>query len=282
MRTRIGTLTALAAALVALPACNNPVYFEGFEQLVIDGSVETEHPQIGAWVQTEYWLDFAAPTAAELEELQPAGSEPADMIPWVQRGAYDFSVQWRLENTSDEEIEAWVTLDGATEFFDWNPIAMYGIGGGEDAEELPFPSLLGFTPRHLAPGEVVQGEFREDDTIEAALDLDVLTRFCGGPFAVIHNRSEVSDAGMSAFPADAAVAGFVLVRLTLAADGPATLDYSIRVRDDDDVLFDAANDDARYEVEPEPYVPAGIATVPAGADDPSTTSAYCMTGDDMG
>jgi hypothetical protein len=277
------------AGLLMLAGCNNPAYFDGFETLRLDadaiaaaqmeGSMTAGPPDIGACVQTEYWIDYGEPTAAELAELQPEGAEPADVTPWIQRDDLDLSVTWTLTNDSDATVRAWVTLDGATEFYDWNPIAMYGIGGGEDAEELAFPSLLGYFPRVLEAGEVMHGEFREDDMSEAAYDLDTLTRFCGGPFAVLNNRSEADPRGTEAVPDDAVIAGPAMLRLTLGGDGPMHLEYAIRVRDDEGVLFDRRVDDRRYEVAPEPYVPAGLAVVMAGSTDPSTVTAFCGGGD---
>lgn len=287
MRTRRSSCCTFALCLLA--GCNDPAYFEGFETLRLDadaiaasqaeGSMTAGPPEIGAYVQTEYWIDYGEPTAAELAELQPAGAEPADAIPWIRRDALDISVTWTLTNDSDERVRAWVALDGATEFYDWNPIAMYGIGGGEDAEELAFPSLLGYFPRILEPAQVMHGEFREDDMSEAAYDLDVLTRFCGGPFAVLNNRSEADPRGTEALPADAIIAGPVMLRLTLGGDGPMHLDYSIRVRDRDGVLFDRRADDRRYEVTPQQYVPTGLAVVPAGEADPSTVTTFCGGGE---
>jgi hypothetical protein len=274
---------ALGALLLLVPAaaCDDVAYFQGFETLRIGADELAEgapaHPTYGAYLQTEYHLDYGAPTPAELAALQPEGSEPAGQRPFVTADALEIAIQWTLRNESDEAITAFVLLDGANEFFDWNPILLYGLAGGDAADELPFPSLLGVTPIELAPRQVLRREFREDDLREAMFDLDVLTRFCGGPFAVLFNRSEVSDAGLGAVPPAAEIAGMTMLRLTLAASGPASLDYAIRVRDRDGVLFDASEDTIRYETQPTPYVPAGFANVPAGGVDPGVTSELCGT-----
>lgn len=275
----------LTLALTAAGGCNNPAFFEGFETLMLDDaaiaaaaaddSMTAGPPNIGAYVQTEYWIDYGAPTDAELMARQPAGLDPVDMIPWIERGDLEISVAWTVTNLSDQPVQAWITLDGATEFYDWNPIALYGLGGGEDADELAFPSLLGFYPRELAPNEVRSGEFREDDLDEAMYDLDVLTRFCGGPFAVLNNRSEADPRGTEAVPPDAVIAGPAMLRLTLGGAGPMSLEYSLRVREREGVLFDPVRDDVRYETMPQEYVPGGLAVVPAGQMDPATVSAYC-------
>ncbi len=275
----------LLVPLVAGAGCNNPAFYDGFETLILDDatiaaaaaedSMTAGPPDIGAYVQTEYWIDYAEPTMAELMAIQPAGADPVDMLPWIERGDLEISVSWTVTNESDQPVRAWVTLDGATEFYDWNPIELYGLGGGEDADELAFPSLLGYFPRNLEPNEVRSGEFREDDLAEAMYDLDVLTRFCGGPFAVLNNRSEADPRGTEAVPPDAVIAGPAMLRLTLGGDGPLSLEYSLRIREREGVLFDPVRDDRRYEPMPEDYVPAGVAVVMAGQMDPGTLSDYC-------
>ena len=265
--------TTPCALILAAAACAPPTgYYEGFAPLELraeDIDPETAHPVVGNFVQQEYYLDFRAPAPDELAELRPDGSTPMEQIPWIRRDDVELSVRYRLENRSDAPIRAFVLVDGATEFFDWNPIGFFGMGGGEDANEVPFPSLLGFFPLSLEPGEVREGEFREDDLREAMLDLDVLTRFCGGPFALLYNRSEVDPVGMEEVPEGAVFAGMGMVRMTLGATGPARLDYAIRVRDRSSRLFDANADNLRYDFVPEPFVPAALAGTMGATMDPN-------------
>lgn len=285
---RVPKLLPLALPLVAGvtmgSGCSSdafPSYYDGTAPLVVDGNVQNPipHPIIGPYVQTEYWLDYEGPTEAELAELGHDG-EPADATPWVQRDDIEISVSWSLTNDSDQPIRAWLLLDGATEFFDWNPVALYGLGGGEEADEVPFPSLLGFFPRELEGGQTLRGEYREDDMREAMYDLDVMSRYCGGPLAVLYNRSEVDPIGTTQVPPDAVPAGMAMIRLTLGSNGPATLEYAIRVRDRAGIVYDDFRDEGlRYDPQPEPYVPAGFAQVPADQIDPSTTSEFCGTAD---
>jgi len=273
----IGPLVLAAASLLA--ACNNPAFYPGATRIVIDADAlaaaqgeeaTSANPTIGAYGQAEYWLDFRPPSTAELAELQPAGATPAEQIPWVRRDELTISVPWTLTNRSDAPMRAWVLLDGATEFYDYNPIAMYGQAGGAEEDEIQFPSLLGFTPIMVGPNEVVRGEFREDDMREAMYDLDVLSRFCGGPLAVLYHRSEADPIGTEGVPDDAVIAGMVLLRLTLGTDQPSTLEYSVRLRESEDIIFDSARDERRYEVMPEPYAIAGGAAGGSGGSDGAT------------
>ena len=218
-------------------------------------------------------------TDADFASLGDVDGEPSVQNPWIKADDIDIAVEWTLTNDTDQPLTAWVMLDGASEFYDWNPVEMYGMAGGEDGDEIAFPSLLGFTPLRLEPNEVMRGEFREDDIREAMYDLDVLTRFCGGPLALLYNRSEVDPVGTEYVPDDAVIAGFYMMRLTLGTNGPAHLEYGLRIRDRAEVLYDA-NDpdyDTRYEAEPEDYIPAGFAAPIDGMmADPGVMSEYCM------
>jgi hypothetical protein len=214
----------------------------------------TGNPTIGAYVQGEYWLDFRDPSADELAELQPMGSMPAEQTPWVRAEDLTISVTWKVTNETDAPLTAWVLLDGATEFYDYDPISTFGAAGGEDEDEVQYPSLLGFTPRKVAPGQVLEGEFREDDLREAMYDLDVITRFCGGPLAVLNHRHEADPIGTDAVPSDAVLAAAVMLRLTLGASGPASLEYGVRLRQSEAKIYDSARDERRYETEPEAYM----------------------------
>ncbi len=264
--------TGLACTLVGT-GCNNPAYYPGATRLVVraadiaaaaeDGAANA-NPTVGAYVQGEYWLDFRDPTDAELAALRPPGSTPMEQDPWVRRDELTISVPWTLTNDSDQPLRAWVTLDGATEFYDYNPIAGFGAAGGEEEEEVQFPSLLGFTPIMLEPHEVREGEFREDDLREAMYDLDAVTRFCAGPLAVLNHRHEADPIGTDAVPSDAVLAGAVMLRLTLGASAPASLEYAVRLRESEGIIFDSARDARRYETMPELYVLPSAAAAMAG------------------
>lgn len=271
-RPTLRSIMLLAPLTTALVACNNPAFYEGAQRLRVtsadiaaagEEASMTGNPTIGAYVQSEYWLDFRAPTDAELDALQPAGEPVAELQPWVGAGEITAAIPWTLTNDSDAPITAWVLLDGATEFYDYDPISTYGAAGGDEEDEIQYPSLVGFTPRQLAPNEVLRGEFREDDIREAIYDLDGITRYCAGPLAVLNHRHEADPIGTDVIPDDAPLASAVMLRVTLGASGPATLEYAVRIREAGDKVFDSARDDARYETMPEPYaLPGGGAMAP--------------------
>ncbi len=286
--------TALVASAFALctGACNNPAFYDGAQRLVVRAAdIEaagaedstTGNPTIGAYKQSEYWLDFREPSDADLAQLQPPGSTPSEQTPWIRRDDVTASIPWTLTNDSDAPLTAWVLLDGATEFFDYDPISTYGAAGGAEEDEIQYPSLAGFTPRQLGPGEVVRGEFREDDLREAMYDLDAITRFCAGPLAVLNHRHEADPIGTDVVPDDAVIAAAVMLRITLGASGPATLEYDVRLRESEEKIFDSARDARRFEVMPEPYALPGAAALGGGTSGGDTgADAQCEGGGSTG
>lgn len=289
MSRTLGILIGASLSLAA-GACNNPAFYQGAQRLVVRAAdVEaaaaedstTGNPTIGAYKQSEYWLDFREPTDAQLADLQPAGAMPSEQEPWVRRGDVTASIAWTLTNDSDAPLTAWVLLDGATEFFDYDPISTYGAAGGAEEEEIQYPSLAGFTPRQLGPNEVLRGEFREDDIDEAMYDLDAVTRFCAGPLAVLNHRHEADPLGTDVVPTDAVIAAAVMLRITLGASGPASLEYNVRLREPGEKIFDSARDKRRYEVMPQPYALPSAAAA-AGATSGGSDGAQCEGGGSTG
>lgn len=285
------TVLVASAFVLSAGACNNPAFYDGAQRLVVRAadieaaSAEdstTGNPTIGAYKQSEYWLDFREPSVADLAELQPPGSTPSEQTPWIRRDDVTASISWTLTNDSDAPLTAWVLLDGATEFFDYDPISTYGAAGGAEEDEIQYPSLAGFTPRQLGPGEVLRGEFREDDLREAMYDLDAVTRFCAGPLAVLNHRHEANPIGTDVVPDDAVIAAAVMLRITLGASGPATLEYDVRLRESEDKIFDSARDARRYEVMPEPYALPGAAALGGGTGGGTGADAQCEDGGSTG
>lgn len=124
-----------------------------------------------------------------------------------------------------------ILVNGATEYFAYQPLAF--IDDPEDEE--PPPSLLGDIPIEVPGLATVTGVFREDQVAEASLDLDIITRGGGNPFAALltYNQgvTEFSDpAGGAPIPA-AAFASMVRFDLAFTADRHMVLEYAVRVRD---------------------------------------------------
>jgi hypothetical protein len=105
------------------------------------------------------------------EQLQ--ATMPADVtVPVYRIDMYDLSVEWTLRNLDDKDTSAAVALNAANEDFAWDPTI---IKPASD-EDPPPPSLQGNIPFDVPANAEISGEFTEDQLLEAAIDLDEITR----------------------------------------------------------------------------------------------------------
>jgi len=168
-------------------------------------------------------------------------------VPYVKLGDIEISVEWTITNLEDTEGIAKVELDGANEFFEYDP-DMIVLSLERDAP--PTPGLDGNIPIHVPANGTVSGIFREDQLREASIDLEQITRANVNPFAATLriNKNDTEIIPMLPFdPADPeavpmvdpnaipipreAFASIIRIDLVFAPDRHMTLDYNVRVRD---------------------------------------------------
>jgi hypothetical protein len=111
--------------------------------------------------------DLQKATAA-LQKTMPTGV----MVPTYRLDMYDLSVEWSLKNLDDKPTSARVALNAANEDYAWQPSLIMPASD----ESPPPPSLQGDIPMDVPANAEIQGEFTEDDLLEAAVDLDMITR----------------------------------------------------------------------------------------------------------
>lgn len=107
-------------------------------------------------------------TTADLQKTMPDGV----MVPVYRLDMYDLSVEWVLKNLDDKPTSARVALNAANEDFAWNPALIMPASD----ESPPAPSLQGDIPFDVPANAEIDGEFTEDNLLEAAIDLDQITR----------------------------------------------------------------------------------------------------------
>jgi hypothetical protein len=174
---------------------------------------------------------------------------PADvMVPIYRLDQYDLSVEWTVKNLDDKDGQFKLALNGANEVFAWDPSLIVPA----DDEAPPTPSLAGDIPTDIPAMGQVDGVFREDQLVEAAIDLDQISRANINPFAatLIINKNDPSfqplsvqlppPAGSNMPPMQtptgsavprAAFRQFVRIDLALKTLGPhLTVEYALRVR----------------------------------------------------
>ena len=253
-------LPALAALLVAAGACNpnNPTYFSGPAILQVDGT-GTE-----AVADPPFQLKFRAPTTGDENKRAALGAQLGYEVPSLREDRIHIELRYTVINLGDQPGTFSLRLDGADEFTRYNEDDVALAFTAADQDPVAF-GLIQPTPQTIAPGQAYQGTLREDDFHEASLDLDAMGRWMGSFGSLLINRSEVNPVGLELVnpspPAPADASGWQhLIRPALweltprfNADQPMTFQYLVRVRDDDQRLWE--DGDAQFMPNPTTYMP---------------------------
>lgn len=152
------------------------------------------------------------------------------MVPLVTLPGYNLSLEWTLRNLSDQDGTARIHLNGANEYFAYVPANF--VVDPEDEEEPP--PLAGNIPLEVPAQQTISGVFREDRLVEAAIDLELITRGALNPFTALldhhEETQELMDESGVVIPREA-FAHLVRLDLTLVASEHMVLEYALRVRD---------------------------------------------------
>jgi hypothetical protein len=252
MRTvSVRLFTALGGALaLSLAACaNDPVYIPG--PLAIEAGMADDmgQPTPGtASVQLPIKTETASDRAkrdALAEKLAPIE------VPYVRIGDLEIEVEYTIRNPDNKPGHAIVELNGANEYFAYDPSTIQLAPDDEDAP--PTPGLAGDIPIDIPAGGEVSGILTEDDVREAAIDLDQITRGNFNPFRAtltisknakqfqpmtvlmptVENYMQEPDG--PAIPRDA-FAGLTRIDIVFKPDRQMTMEYNIRIRDQRGIL----------------------------------------------
>lgn len=204
----------------------------------------------------------------ELMNTVEAGIE----VPIYRLEHYDISVEWTVTNLTATMSQFRVDLNGANEAFTYDPSLI--VIDPTDDEAPPTPPLAGNIPIDIGPNATLSGTFREDQLVEAAIDLDQISRGNVNPFRATLTTSRHDDqfqpvtpydyvtmtGGDPTGPAIPSLAWRQLVRVDIVFK-PQTqmrIDYSVRVREHTEVIHDEGLNAPAGEIEvldPAPYVP---------------------------
>jgi hypothetical protein len=224
----------------------------------------------GAEVKATLPLRFRVPTQGESTSRDALGAKLGYEVPWLREDRVHVEIRYTIKNLSTDPDDAGgifsLLVDGASEYarFDFEAVAAAFEAADEDPPPLGLIQIN--NPPILKSGEVYQGIIREDDFHEAAIDLDGMGRFMAPFVSVLINRSEVNPIGLeltpNAPPSDmkpAAPVQWVLPALweitpRFTADRPMSCEFLVRVRDDDNRLWD--NGDDEFVPEPVTFMPA--------------------------
>jgi hypothetical protein len=172
-------------------------------------------------------------------------------VPYVRIGDLEIEVEYTIHNTGNRAGQVLIELNGANEYFAYDPSTIQLAPDEEDAPETP--GLSGNIPIDVPAMGEVSGLFTEDDVREAAIDLDQITRGHFNPFRAtltisknakefqpmsalmpgIENYMQVAEG--PPIPREA-FAGFTRIDLVFKPDRPMTLEYNIRIRDNRGIM----------------------------------------------
>ena len=232
-------LLGSGAAALSVGGChpNDPVYFPADTILQTDG--------MGTEVQETVALKFRVPTASEQADLDKLSGQLGYAVPWLREDRVHIEIRYTVTNLGDQSATFSLFVDGATEFtrFDYQAVAAAFMTAKQQA---PAVGLIQASSHPiLAPGQVFQGTIREDDFHEGSLDLDAMGRFMAPFVSVLINRSEVNPIGLDMVPDHLAPpqqwilpALWELTPRFSSGTQPMTLQFVVRVRDDNQRLWD--------------------------------------------
>lgn len=253
----------LGLGLLLLGACaNDPVYVECPDTptdptclRTIEAGQDDGMGEIVAEAKTRLVLPInpEKPEDAELRAMRTA--ELGVEVPYVKLGDIEVAVEFTITNLSEEEGIALVELNGATEFFGYDPDL---IVLSTDDEAPPTPGLDGNIPLHIPGNGTLSGLFREDQVREASIDIEQVTRANVNPFnatlKINKNDQQIQpflpfdpmdpeagpmiDPNAVPIPREA-FAHMIRIDLVFQPSQHMTLQYNVRIRD---VRGDMMND----------------------------------------
>jgi hypothetical protein len=111
------------------------------------------------------------------------------MVPYVQCDTIAVELDYTIKNLDGSNAgQARVHLNGANEFFAYDPTILVLDPGDDEAP--PAPDLQGNIPIDIPAGGTYNGVFREDQMLEASVDLDEVTRGNVNPFAATQSLDD--------------------------------------------------------------------------------------------
>jgi hypothetical protein len=237
---------SLSTALwVALVGCaNDPVYIPGPMAIEAGSPDAMGQPAEG---KASVLLPIKTETASDKAKRDALAAKLAPIeVPYVRIGDLEIEVEYTITNLDNKPGKAIVELNGANEYFAYDPSAVQLAADDEDAP--PTPGLAGDIPIDVPAGGQVSDLLTEDDLREAAIDLDQITRGRFNPFRAtltvsknakefqpmtelrpgVENYMQMPDG--PAIPREA-FAELTRIDMVFKPDRPMRLEYNIRIRD---------------------------------------------------
>jgi hypothetical protein len=269
-----------ALGLAALVGCANDPDYIAAPKALDAGFVDPATPNQPAQAKMSLQLPIKTETAADKTARDALAKKLAPvLVPYVKVGDIEVELAWNIRNLDDKDGVAEIQLNGANEFFSYDP-TLINLAAPDDDEAPPTPGLSGDIPISVPAHTTMSGLFTEDQLREASIDLDQITRGNVSPFRATLTVSKNAPnfqpltAPMPAVedyvqtptgpivPRDA-FAYMTRVDLVFKPTTHMTLDFNVRVRDlrgiMHDMLLDAKPDELQA-FKPAVYNPTPAAT----------------------
>ena len=251
---RIGQASVLCGlglgVIAGATACTNePEYLPGATTIMAG----TETDAMGELVPGKASLALPIKPETDKDAMDRATFQatlPDDVeVPYIKLDDISVSIEWTVTNLDPLPGTFMVELDGANEAFTYDPSVIM-LASADDEEAPPPPGLGGNIPIQIAANGTISGLFTEDNALEAAVDLDQITRGNINPFAatltvsknlamfqpVMTPPATVDDPDPIPVPVGdaiprAAMRGLIRVDIVFKPDRPMQLDFNVRIRD---------------------------------------------------
>jgi hypothetical protein len=251
--------------LLLVGCANDPVYIPGPTNLEAGMDDVAE-------ARSELVLPINLETMEDAETRATRAAELGVEVPYVKLGDIEVSVEWTIKNLEDRAGVARIELNGANEYFAYDPDLIV-LGDPDDAP--PAPPLAGNIPIHVSPGGIVSGVFREDQLREASIDLDQITRANVNPFAAMLTINKNSQEIVGYLPYDPEMPGppvvdpdatpipreafaqLIRIDLVFIPSHHMVLEYAVRIRDLRGIVADRLLDAPAAELQA--FAPAAFA-----------------------
>jgi hypothetical protein len=241
----MGKRWVVIAMVAAMGCANDPIYLPSPTTMMADGGSGATGTANSSLV-----LSIKNETASDAATRMALATKLGVMVPYVKVGDIDIEVEYTVHNLDKMDGQFKVDLNGANEWWVYDPTAIILDPG--DNEAPPTPPLAGDIPTDIPAMGSVDGVFREDQLLEASVDCDSVTRGHVNPFAATLkiNKNDTSFQPLTAYVPPAMIGGtppmqnpdgplvpraafaeLIRIDLVFKPDRPMTLDYTVRIRD---------------------------------------------------
>lgn len=232
-------------ALASLAGCvNDPLYIQA--PMTIEAGVVDMTTGMLSQGKASLQLPIKTETAADAMTRMTLAGKLGVMVPYVKVGDLELDVEWTIQNPGTQAGHAKVELNGANEFFSYDPSIIMLDPGNDEAP--PTPGLAGDVPLDVPAGGQISGIFTEDQLREASIDLDQVTRGNVSPFRATLTVSKNAASFQPMTPPMPMVMNYMQtpvgppvpreafaemtrIDLVFKPDTHMTLDFNVRVRD---------------------------------------------------